>query len=137
MANYISTRCLDVLLKAITMNTSPRQLTVLIEENKIDVHQLIDFFNESIKTELTFLELKNGIVSPEDAAHTQDAIQLLNKFKKRVEVFCLQQDVSRLNMSVTRTHTLGYERLMNAFKFLLILKEFPLTLDELQDQEQL
>jgi hypothetical protein len=115
------------------MSKPSQPLAVLIEENKIDVHQLLGFFNEALRTEERFLELTQHIITLQDTERTQDTIALLSKFKKRLEVFCFQNNLLPVTLGVIPEP--DYNKLMNALKFLLLLKDFPLALDELIDEE--
>jgi hypothetical protein len=114
------------------MSKTPQPLALLIEENKIDVHQLVGFFNEALRTEERFLELTEHIITLQDSERTRDTIELLSKFKKSLEVFCRQNNVLPLKLGPIPEPE--YSKLMNALKFLLLLKEFPLALDELIDE---
>jgi hypothetical protein len=118
------------------MSKSPQPLAVLIEENKIDVYELLDFFTEAIRTETLFLELTIDIITLQDNERTLDTIALLNKFKKRLELFSLQNNVLPIALSEAALPRPEYDRLMNALKFLLLLKDFPMALDELTDEDR-
>jgi hypothetical protein len=115
------------------MSRTSQPLALLIEENKIDVHQLLGFFNEAIRKEERFLELTQHIINLQDSECTRDTIELLLKFKKRLDVFCLQNNL--LPIPLVSIPEPEYSKLMNALKFLFLLKEFPLALDELIDEE--
>jgi len=117
------------------MSKSPQPLAVLIEENKIDVYELLDFFTEAIRTETLFLELTIDIITLQDNERTLDTIALLNKFKRRLELFSLQNNVLPIALSAVALPRPEYDRLMNALKFLLLLKDFPMALDELTDED--
>jgi DNA-binding PucR family transcriptional regulator len=117
------------------MNKSSQPLAVLIEENKIDVYELLDFFTEAIRTETLFLELTLGILSLQDNERTLDTLALLTKFKKRLRLFSLQNNVLPVTFPAAVLPRPDYDRLMNALKFLLLLKDFPMVLDELTDEE--
>lgn len=115
------------------MSKTSQPLVLLIEENKIDVHKLLEFFNEALRTEERFLELTQGIITLQDSERSNDTIELLSKFKKRLEVFCSQNNLLPLTLGTIPEP--AYNKLMNALKFLLLLKTFPLAMDELIDEE--
>jgi hypothetical protein len=114
------------------MSKTSQPLAILIEENKIDVHQLLGFFNEALRTEERFLELTQHIITLQDSERTLDTIELLSKFKKRLGVFCLQNNLLPIKLGPIPEPE--YNKLMNALKFLLLLKEFPMALDDLIDE---
>lgn len=117
------------------MSKTPQPLALLIEENKIDIYQLIAFFKEAIGTEERFLELTQNIITVQDSERTVDTIVLLSKFKKRLEIFCRQNNVLPKTMVTAEILKPEYNKLMNALKFLVLLKDFPLVLDELIDED--
>jgi|GEM_PF-1733361 len=114
------------------MSKTSQPLVLLIEENKIDVHKLLDFFNEALRTEERFLELTQGIITLQESERSNDTIELLSTFKKRLGVFCRQNNLLPSELSAMPEPV--YNKLMNALKFLLLLKEFPLALDEFTDE---
>ncbi len=115
------------------MNKTPESLAFLIEENNIDVHQLLGFFHEVIRTEERFLELTQHIITLQESERSHDTIELLSTFKKRLGVFCHQNNL--LPSELSSMPEPEYNKLMNALKFLLLLKEFPLALDEFIDEK--
>ncbi len=129
----VSSNAFHVIASAINrMRKTSQPLVLLIEENKIDVHQLLGFFDEALRTEEQFLELTQDIITVQDSERTQDTIELLTKFKKRLAIFCRQNNLLPIKLILPAP---GHNKLMNALKFLLLLKEFPLALDELVDDE--
>lgn len=115
------------------MSKTSQPLALLIEENKIDVYRLLEFFNEALRTEERFLELTQGIITLQDSERSNDTIELLSKFKKRLEIFCGQNNLLPLTLGAIPEP--AYNKLMNALKFLLLLKTFPLAMDEWIDEE--
>lgn len=102
------------------MSKTSQPLVLLIEENKIDVHKLLDFFNEALRTEERFLELTQGIITLQESERSNDTIELLSTFKKRLGVFCRQNNLLPSELSAMPEPV--YNKLVNALKFLLLLK---------------
>lgn len=115
------------------MNESSQPLALLIEENKIDVYQLLGFFNDALHTEEGFLELTEHIITSQESERIHDTIELLTKFKKRLRVFCRQNSLLPVKPGIIPVPE--YNKLMNVLKFLLLLRKFPLALDELIEDE--
>lgn len=110
------------------MNQAPETLAQLVTHYQIDVSQLFDYFNEAINREEQYLELTWNFSTPESQARTQDIIALLQKLNDGLIVFCLHKKWPSL--PIRTTAVTDYMRQTNALKFLLLVKKFPLVLNE-------